>query len=54
VSTATASKLTRQDYDDLFDAWNVPGDLRDAITAVYGAVEGIITRHVERALEAGR
>lgn len=46
MSTLIATRLTRQDYDDLYDAWT-QGDLRDAIRALYRAVEGIVERHQE-------
>jgi hypothetical protein len=47
METLERVKLTRQDYDDLFDAWSTPGDLRNAVSAMYTAVEGIVSRHLE-------
>jgi hypothetical protein len=47
MSTATATKLTRQDYDDLHDAFAAPGDYRAMVSRMFEAVEQIVARHCE-------
>lgn len=42
-----SAKLTRQDYDDLHDAIASPGDYRAMVSALFDAVEQIVSRHGE-------